>query len=152
MNTLFLLSILTEYKTFVPEHTGRTLGIHLLNTYKILKNLKAKEYVCLAGGLHSIYGTNVFKNGVTKDRDSIKKLVGEETENLIYLFSIINRPSGLNSGELFNYESFEKINVDSQTLEDLKLMEVANLLEQGQGLDIYPNLLAYYDNIKENLK
>jgi hypothetical protein len=152
MNTLFLLSILTEYKTFIPEHTGRTLGTHLFNTYKILKNLKAKEYVCIAGGLHSIYGTNVFKNGVTKDRDSIKKLVGDEIENLIYLFSTINRPAGLDSGELFDYESFEKINVDSQTLEDLKLMEVANLLEQGHGLDMYPNLQTYYNNIKENLK
>ena len=131
MNSLFLLSILTEFKTFVPEHTGRTLGIHLLNTYKILKSIKAEEYVCLAGGLHSIYGTNVFKNGITKDRDTIKKLVGDKTENLIYLFSIINRPAGLDTEEIYNYDSFEKINLDIQTLNDLKLIEIANLLEQG---------------------
>lgn len=147
MNTQFLLSVLSEYGAFIPEHTGRTLGVHLLNTYKILKKFNVNHDVCLAGGLHSIYGTNIFKNGITQDRDNIKKLVGEKTENLIYLFSTINRPSGLDTGELFNYQTFDKIEVDEETLYNLRLIEIANLLEQNSPLNIYPNLQDIHKNI-----
>lgn len=140
MNTVFLLSILSENQAFIPKHTGRTLGEHLLNTYKILKQFKAEEYVCLAGGLHSIYGTNAFNNAITNNRKNIASLVGEQTENLIYLFSTINRPAGLDVGQLYDYQTFEKIDVDPLTLYNLRLIEIANLIEQNSPLAQYPNL------------
>lgn len=144
MTTQFLLSILNENGAFAPRHTGRTLGEHLLNTYKLMKKYKCPDHVCLAGGLHSIYGTNSFKNVIVNEREKIKSLVGEETEKLIYLFSIINRPTGLDTGELYNYQTFEKIDIDPLTLYNLRLIEIFNLIEQGSEINFYPNLLEIY--------
>ena len=86
MTLQFLISILIENGAFMPRHTGRSLGDHLVNTYKLLKKHNCPDHVCLAGGLHSIYSTNVFKTAIVNDREKIKNLVGEKTENLIYLF------------------------------------------------------------------
>ena len=121
------------------SHIGRTLGEHLVNTYDDLIRMGADEDVALGGGLHSIYGTNVFqKVTVTPEqRHVIRGLFGERAEQLAWDFSRVNRPDGLESGDVRDYRTGEHIEVD---LEALRLIEVANLVDNGVKLVKYPNL------------
>jgi hypothetical protein len=121
------------------SHIGRTLGEHLMNTYDDLKRMGADEDVALGGGLHSIYGTNAFKKiTVTPEqRPIIQGLFGERAEQLAWDFSRINRPAGLESGDVRDYKTGEKLEVD---LEALRLIEVANLIDNGVKLAKYPTL------------
>ena len=121
------------------SHVGRTLGEHLMNTYDDLLRMGADEDVALGGGLHSIYGTNSFKKMTltTDQRPVIAGLFGERAEQLAWDFSRINRPAGLESGDVRDYRTGEKLEVD---LEALRLIEVANLIDNGVKLAKYPNL------------
>ena len=59
-----LLAVLKRTGTFRQQHNrrmGLTLGEHLTNTYDDLIRMGADEDVAIAGGLHSIYGTNSFR-------------------------------------------------------------------------------------------
>lgn len=121
------------------SHIGRTLGEHLLNTYDDLIRMGANEEVALGGGLHSIYGTNVFKKVTVtpEQRPVIQGLFGERAERLAWDFSRINRPNGLESGDVRDYKTGERLEVD---LDALRLIEVANLMDNGVKLAKYPNL------------
>ena len=121
------------------SHVGWTLGEHLMNTYDDLLRMGADEDVALGGGLHSIYGTNSFKKMTltTDQRPVIAGLFGERAEQLAWDFSRINRPAGLESGDVRDYRTGEKLEVD---LEALRLIEVANLIDNGVKLAKYPNL------------
>lgn len=59
---------------------------HCFNVFNILKENNCKEEVCVAGLLHSVYGTEFFNAGIVVQRDYIKNLIGEYAENLIYSF------------------------------------------------------------------
>ena len=99
----------------------------------------ADEDVALGGGLHSIYGTNAFKTVTVQpeQRDVIRGLFGERAEQLAWDFSRINRPHGLETGDVRDYRTGEPIEGD---LEALRLIEVANLVDNGVKLSKYPNL------------
>jgi SM-20-related protein len=54
----YLQRALTESGADKHPHSGRRLSDHLLRTYDLLKSWGCEEPICIAGGLHSIYGTN----------------------------------------------------------------------------------------------
>lgn len=144
------LKRLGAFRKMHQSHIGRTLGEHLVNTYDDLIRMGAEEDVALGGGLHSIYGTNAFKNAtVTQDqRPIIQGLFGERAELLAWLFSRINRPAGLETGNLLDYETGQFILVSEQELEDLRLIEVANLIDNGVKLVKYPRLQQTHEAIR----
>lgn len=133
------LKRLGAFRRMHRSHIGRTLGEHLINTYDDLKRMGADEEVALGGGLHSIYGTNAFKKVTVtpEQRPVIAGLFGERAEQLAWDFSRINRPQGLESGDVRDYKTGEPIEVD---LEALRLIEAANLMDNGVKLAKYPNL------------
>lgn len=140
-----LLVALKRTGTFKKQHNrrmGLTLGEHLVNTYDDLLRMGAEEDVALGGGLHSIYGTNSFrKASVPSDqRPVIRQLFGERAERLAWLFSTINRPQGLESGDIRDWRSGEPVEVSADDLRDLRLIEVANLRDNGAKLSNFPNL------------
>lgn len=140
-----LLVVLKRTGVFKKQHNrrlGLTLGEHLTNTYDDLKRMGADEDVALGGGLHSIYGTNSFRNASVpvEQRPVIKGLFGERAERLAWLFSTINRPQGLESGDVRDWRSGEPVEVSTDDLRDLRLIEVANLRDNGSKLTNYPNL------------
>lgn len=139
-----LLLFLTSVGCFETNHSCRSLGDHLINTYKILQKVNAPEAVCLAGGLHSIYGTNVFtKSTFThNDRGLIAKKFGPRAEYLAYLFSIIDRPKCLESGDVGFY-------ISADDLSDLRMIEVANLFEQGSNVALFPQILENFNKFLE---
>ena len=102
-----IILILEKIGDFSVNHSGRTLGDHLLNTMEMLYRKNAEEDVCVAGALHSVYGTNAFKNNVIdySAREKYKSILGESIENLVYLFSIINRPYDIENGILTSFRT-----------------------------------------------
>ena len=129
------------------SHIGRTLGEHLVNTYDDLLRMGADEDVALGGGLHSIYGTSIFKTVTVtpEQRPIIAGLFGERAEQLAWDFSRVNRPDGLESGNVHDYETGEPLEVD---LEALRLIEVANLIDNGVKLAQYPTLHRIHEAIR----
>ena len=144
------LKRLGVFRKMHQSHIGRTLGEHLVNTYDDLIRMGAEEDVALGGGLHSIYGTNAFKNATVAQgqRPIIQGLFGERAERLAWLFSRANRPGGFESGQPVDYETGQPIILTEQELEDLRLIEVANLIDNGVKLVKYPRLQQIHEAIR----
>lgn len=140
-----LIGFLDKHGCFGIKHSGETLGDHLMNTYRILRSLGAPETVCLAGGLHSIYGTNAFQWQTITDRDEVRLEFGRSTERLAYIFCRIQRPKALEEilatgGILQDRETGEPFRVSAADVWALRLIEAANLLEQDGNLSAYPEI------------
>lgn len=140
-----LIGFLDKHGCFAIKHSGETLGDHLMNVYRILRSLGAPETVCLAGGLHSIYGTNAFQRQTISNRDEIRHEFGRSTERLAYIFGRIDRPKALEEvpttgGILLDRETEEPFQVSAADVWALRLIEAANLLEQDGNLSAYPEI------------
>lgn len=79
-------------------HLNGDLESHLLGTYKLLKEWDNPEYVCDAGLYHAVYGTQPMqKLGIPhneyspSDRPKIRGIIGEESEQLVYLYGACDR-------------------------------------------------------------
>lgn len=136
------------------KHSGRTLWTHLLNVYDILKENGHSQIVCSAGGLHSIFGTNVFTKQMLniEQSDVIANIIGVEATNLVKLFHTIKRPQTLETA-LKNKTLEVELNTGlRQTLSQNELnsicaIEAANLSDQ-KSLKNYPNIQAFLRNPK----
>ena len=144
------LKRLGVFRKMHQSHIGRTLGEHLVNTYDDLLRMGADEDVALGGGLHSIYGTNIFQTVTVtpEQRPIIAGLFGERAERLAWLFSRVNRPKGLEDGRPLDYETGEPLPMTKQELDDLQLIEVANLIDNGVKLAQYPTLYRIHEAIR----
>lgn len=148
-----LIIALKRVGAFKKQHNrrmGLTLGEHLTNTYDDLKRMGADEDVALAGGLHSIYGTNAFRNQTltSEKRPIIKGLFGEKAERLAWTFSQINRPKCFEGETVRDWKTGEPVEVSEEDFKDLMLIEVANLSDNGSDLSQFPNLKRFYDDYK----
>lgn len=105
-------------------HSGKTFFEHLYNVMKILENTEEHIDVAAAGLFHSIYGTEYYNfNHENINREKIKSLIGEYSENLVYEFcNIKDRTNSLINNQN-NY------NLDFRN--DLLKIEYANLKEQN---------------------
>ena len=85
----------------------------------------APQYLQDAGLFHSVYGTIYFmpEGGLVENRQNVKDLIGEQAEEIAYLFCIIDNPR------------IENIwNIESDSLrKDLMLLEQANRDEQSEA-------------------
>jgi uncharacterized protein (DUF2164 family) len=113
-------------KTF-PHNNGKSFFQHLLNTSNIITTLfPTKQYLIDAGLFHSIYGTCYYNHGIKISRTEIKSLIGNKSENLVYIFCNLE-----NRTEVILQNKFKK---DIQ--KDLYILEYANYLEQNGNIDI----------------
>lgn len=114
----------------------------------------ADEDVALAGGLHSIYGTNAFTDTTvgSDKRPVIRQLFGEKAERLAWLFSQINRPQCFEGQKLKNWKTGEPVEVSEEDLKDLMLIEVANLSDNDEKLTSFPNLERFYHERQRSLR
>jgi len=144
------LKRLGVFRKMHDTHAARTLGEHLVNTYDDLLRMGAEEDVALGGGLHSIYGTSIFHTVTVtpEQRPIIQGLFGERAERLAWLFSRVNRPEGLEDGHPLDYETKRPIAMTEQDFEDLQMIEVANLIDNGVKLAQYPNLHRIHEAIR----
>ena len=147
-----LQEFLTALGTQKVKHSGRNLWTHLLNTYDILKANGFKQEICSAGGLHSIFGTNAFKQQIlhTDQRDLVVNIIGNEATALVELFHKIKRPSTLEAALKNNTHQIELNDSSTMTLTPTQLnsicaIEAANLHDQ-KSLKNYPLIAKFLRN------
>lgn len=102
-------------------HTGRSLLEHLQGTYDFLKLWKAETDICIAGLLHSVYGTvdgEILLNE-SPNRTEIVALFGTRVDRLIYSYSKIKAESGI----------FHSLSSNDH-VRAVRLIMLANIVEQ----------------------
>jgi hypothetical protein len=131
------------------KHSGRNLWTHLLTVYDMLKEHGYKTEICAAGGLHSIFGTNIFKHATLTQaqRTMVVNTIGEEATKLVELFSSIKRPNTLESALKNNTTTVELNTGATKTLSQIELnilcaIEAANLADQ-KSLNKYPLIAKF---------
>jgi len=137
-----LVKFLEDIGANKRAHKNGTLANHLIRVYHLIKSSGMNDIVALAGGLHSVYGTNAFKDKVLEKSDTIlKDTFGSEVDRLVRLFSEIDRPNVLENpdGSLSEVDLFL-----------MQAIECANLYDQGElNPDKYPNLCKFVQNIRK---
>jgi hypothetical protein len=76
----------------VPHRLG-SLQDHLLGVSEILESWNQPEHLALAGMIHSVYSTDVFKHAVATfdERSAIASFVGNRAESVAALFCSVSR-------------------------------------------------------------
>jgi hypothetical protein len=131
------------------KHSGRNLWTHLLNVYDILKEHGYRTEICAAGGLHSIFGTNIFKTQTLNatHRTMVVNTIGEDATKFVELFSRIKRPQTLENALKSNTTKVETVSGATMTLSQIELnilcaIEAANLSDQ-KSLKNYPHIAKF---------
>jgi len=129
-----------EYETYLRKtlsmpHSGGSLWSHLLGTWKLLSDAGQPQYICNAGLFHSIYGTRHYRLQCASldKRDEVQTLIGLQSENLVYLFCVIDRPHVLFLGKnvVMDHHRKKLVNI-ADWFNDLLIIERANLDEQDE--------------------
>jgi len=136
------LDLLRELNTDSNPHSGGALLDHLRDTYEFLKSWGNPDHVCLAGLFHSIYGTQSYKtqSASFEDRKVIRNVIGQDSEQLAFLFCVIKRRTffekiGMSNPTLHDQIHDKEIDVTPEILRDLVEMEIANYMEFLPRLD-----------------
>ena len=151
----FLQQFLIDNKVNELNHKNRSLIKHLLAVYDRLKAHGYQEDVCLAGGLHSIFGTNIYKKqALTEDKHGVLiEKFGKDVIHLVDLFRSIKRPWALENALIEKHSSnidinhrvelnsgnAEFIGLTNYELNSLCAIEAINLDDQN-GLSKYEYL------------
>lgn len=144
---------------------GPLIG-HLLRVYDLLKLAACDEDVCAGGAIHSVFGTNAFRERVLDAADgnavnAVAAVVGRGATDLAQLFGQIARPAELEralampvtAGEdlrhLFTHAPGSNgVTVTGTQFLQLCAIECANLADQQGGLSSYPLLAAHWKKMK----
>jgi len=123
-------------------HSWTSLLEHLTGTRNILVSWGAEPRLCTAGLFHSVYGTESFDR-VTIDRSErheVRSLIGEESEQIVYLFSVMTGESfeaaigDAPSHRIHDRIESRWIDVPHPVFVDLCNLSAANWLEQRPRL------------------
>jgi hypothetical protein len=87
----------TKGTSFVAHSNNKSLHSHLCNTFQLLEDAQCPLATCIAGGLHSILGTNIFRNITLPESEipELKTTFSEEAVHLCLLFRSLDRPRSL---------------------------------------------------------
>ena len=137
-------------------HTDRGLLQHLIGTQELLAEWGCSEHICTAGLFHSIYGTTIYKHKTLRisARKELRELIGAPSEDLVYLFSVCDRPEALlESVRCWPAETkFRKSNrvsakVNSEQLAAIAEIECANIMEQTHGAKLQRSFDVYLSSL-----
>jgi SM-20-related protein len=150
-----LSQFLVAHKALTFKHSKGTLHDHLVRVFALLEARMLPTAVCFGGGLHSIYGTNVYQSQLLQPtpwwRSCVSEYFGQEAEGLAYMFSVLARPTTLNrkpgDGLLLKMAYDQYAGVTPELLRNLQMIEAANLADQG-GLHNWPALKKLWDESK----
>lgn len=118
-------------------HSGRTFFDHLFKCMMMLKESGFPQEVYLAALYHSVYDTEFFKADLNIPRETIKEIIGPDSERLSHMFCTL-RP---------RLETILNGNLSVTDRYHLALIEYVNLVEQGVKAD--PRLNRLLDIIKQ---
>ena len=130
----------------------------MLGTYDYLKAANQPEHVCLAGGAHSVFGTNIYTSACLSEDQSpiLEQVIGAQALELVRLFSTVNRPEALEDymrtkSTTLPLTGGGTVEVTKQQAEELCLIEGANLYDQKSLSDKYPLLKElWFRNFKNH--
>ncbi|GEM_PF-2972309 len=93
--------------TQTPHHAGRSLSAHLVATWKILNDWQQPEAICIGGLCHSLYGTDAFDTACLGplDRPKVQATIGNEAEQISFLFGAMRREAFLQQPDLSEIEN-----------------------------------------------
>lgn len=137
-NLAIRIEFLQQFGIEKMGHSGQGLLNHLLGTREILAEWGARQALCDAGLFHSVYGTESY-TGTTVPmsmRDLVREVIGEEAEELAYLFGVMRRKLFRENFELQHHFRIQHrqtnnwIPITSKQFSDLANLEIANALEQ----------------------
>lgn len=145
-----LQRLLSQHGAHHHGHKNGSLQNHLLLTYDLLKQAGQAPAVCLAGGAHSVFGTNAFDK-VTIDpamRHVVVETIGLAATELVELFGSIDRPQTLlesmdKDDAVLRTRDGNQVIVSKDILNALLMIECANLLEQNE-LNRHKKLQQYW--------
>lgn len=137
------------------EHKVGNLANHLLTTYDLLKAANQSDDICLAGGAHSLYGTNIYKEAclADDDQDSLRAVIGDTALELVKLFATTDRPQALEATagkytSTLPLTTGGTVEITQEQFYALFVIEAANLYEQNSGVpNKYPNLKKFWSKI-----
>jgi hypothetical protein len=79
-------------------HSKSNFLNHLINTFNLLKKWKQHEDLCFAGMFNNIYNNKYLDSNINITRDEIKKLIGENAEELVFTFTNFDKKKINESG------------------------------------------------------
>lgn len=105
------LSLLTKLGAEFVPHTDRPLTSHLACVGRLLYSWQNVQSVWVAGLFHSVYGTSSFQHHTAslEHRDSIRVIIGDEAEYLVYAYCSLDRAQFLMNcalGKPVHFEGF----------------------------------------------
>lgn len=140
-----LAQFLVDIKADQMPHMKGTLKDHLMRTFHALKSLKISHEICLAGGLHSVFGTVHYKNpALPLESTWVADAFGKEVDRLVRLFCWLPRPACFETGEGLDM-------ITQQDVFAMKCIEVANLYDQG-GLSRFPSLQEFNKTVLSKIR
>lgn len=122
----------------------RPLCAHLAGTYAVLRDWGAEPDICTAGLLHGLYGPLGIGTALLSldERDVLRRAVGARVEELVYLYSVLDRRSdevtadGVYRARLLGRDLMEKI--DGAKLAAVFLISWASRREQAPHAELSP--------------
>jgi hypothetical protein len=146
-----------------PHGNRRSLYKHLLGTGFILRKWSQPDWLCNAGILHSVYGTDRYQRQLLSPsrRQEVRALAGCRVERLVYLFCAVQRRNlyrqiagiGNIPAEGLCVRRDDEPDSTSEWLSQeevrsLLILHMANQAEQSEGADGGPGIgLAMISNL-----
>lgn len=112
-------------------HGNKTFGQHLDNTAAFLVRMGQPTTIVEAGRYHAIYGTQGYRIGAKVSRQEVQAEIGVLSEMLAYLFCTVDRSKLFTDGVQMARLTKEVLNIPINTLNALRVIEVANLRDQN---------------------
>ena len=134
---------LREHGAESIEHPGGTLYTHLCRVEQRLARLGAGPDLQLAGLTHAVYGTDGFTRGLLppSERASLRSVVGETAEALVYLYGACDRdrswPSLAGSATVHDRFTGQLERMDASQLGpfvDLSIVNEFDVIEQNPAM------------------
>jgi len=136
------LKLLRKQKADDHYHSNRCLLDHLTGTYDLLIQWDNPEDVCVAGLFHSIYGVETQQSKPDRFdlRESVRSVIGESAEQLVYLFCSLER------GQYFSNTIKQS---EQQALIEI---EAANIIEQAPYIDhFFKETVGYINKLTHDM-
>jgi len=167
-----MIELLTKQGANECWHKHGTFKEHLFHVWRILKVWEQPDYVARCGLYHSAYSNSYVNLAIFKeheDRDKVRETIGNDAENLVYLFCRVNRHelvfdrllNGIPNDEdlvvpkegmtLKHITTGEPIHLSREIIGQMLIMTMADLADQHYGWQdkLFLNddgKLTYYGN------
>jgi hypothetical protein len=118
---------------------------HLLGTRRLLMHWGERRALCDAGLFHSVYGTEYFQPDELADRAEVRELVGDEAEEIAWVWCTLRRDSIELSDpcRAVNRKSGATLTLGEQMIGDIATLWAADTVEQIARMSVDERRFAH---------